>query len=156
MTQDNRGFWLYTNHIQGLLYLDFPHEILRGIREMRNLDVAIYYQALASLEENALKEGRPAKHQLLLFVHNIIDEALRPQNQQVQAVENTNAITTTDELLQRALVTPDFMRVYVLLRNYKHLMNKDTFDTLQLQLSKDTLQHQLSYAKASPLGFVLS
>ncbi len=130
MSSDDQNALLYTELVQGLLYLNSVDDIQQAIREMRNLDRAALYHEFDTLEQTYVSAGSSAQRQLLLFVRNIIDEVI-----QSQAPESSEPIATADQLIQQALRAPDMVHVYTLLRNHRQLLDEKTYQMLQLRTS---------------------
>ncbi|HLG64180.1 MAG TPA: CHAT domain-containing tetratricopeptide repeat protein [Ktedonosporobacter sp.] len=126
MAADSLDAQLYADFVQELLYLGSVRDIQRAVGEMPNLDSAALYQALDTLEKTYTEAGAEAQRQLLLYVRKAIDDVLQPP----AAVER---ITNVDELIQQALHAQNMTHVYILLRNYRHLLNEKVYQLLQLQ-----------------------
>src|SRR5579885_1769559 len=133
MSSDDQNALLYTEFVQGLLYLNSVDDIQQAIREMRNLDSAALYHEFDTLEQTYVSAGSSAQRKLLLFVRNIIDEVI-----QSQAPESSEPISTADQLIQQALRAPDMVHVYTLLRNHRQLLDEKTYQMLQLRTSSKT------------------
>src|SRR6266446_876412 len=128
---------VYEDFVQRLLYLDSVDDIRRAIKEGRGLDAKRLYQTLESLEKTSLEEGKIAQHSLLLFVHNVIDELLWRSGRESSSVDE---ISTSDELIHRALNAPNSLRAYRILRNHRHLLNKQVLDNIEKQIVVNRLE----------------
>lgn len=144
MSSDDQNALLYTDFVQRLLYLGSVEDIQRVIRETRNLDSAALYHEFDTLEQTYIKAGLSAQQKLLLFVRKVVDEVIQPP-----VTDSADPITTSDQLIQRALHAPDMVHVYTLLRDYRPLLDEKTYQMLQLRTSalKPTVVGTLAWVR---------
>ncbi|MBW4504720.1 MAG: tetratricopeptide repeat protein [Scytonema hyalinum WJT4-NPBG1] len=124
----------YLDLIMQLLYLESVDEIQRSVKDTPGLDADKLYQALNSLVEKSLEEGKTAKYQLLIFVKNAIDSALQESDAYARSADE---IATADELIQLALTAPTAIRVHTILRKHRHLLSAKLYTDIEQHISSN-------------------
>jgi|GEM_PF-1410955 len=119
---------LYTELVERLLYMDSVESIKRALDSIPALDVTRLYATLDSLAETYRSTGKTARYKLLDFVRQNIEKEF-PRAHAASA-PLPSPISTLDELIQQAVLLPDSVRVYLLLRRYSQLLNRDAFERL--------------------------